>query len=645
MQQVTIRSISLEGYRSYVTPTAFKFSTTGLHLIKGLNGEGKTSLFSALVWCLYKVNLNNTSNTKIPTWRWKRSKQWRGTRVQVVFGIGKYKYLIARHIDFKGITKGIDGNDNLLIFKKEKSDKTPFTATDVINDALYKSDGQLYLNQLLGIDSKTFLNSVLFGQRMARLMDSKDADKRDLFERLFDVDFIDTLKDKATLRQSATTADLANLTSEHTLLLRQQLLLAQQLENANTILAEFKEQRKLRLTQIKLEHTAANEDLEAVVQLLEVVKKKAAKSTKTDTLGILMQDADTKRERYYDAKEALSQINRDITQRNEDIATKDKYEASYKLQLKDVRDNCPLCNGKLDEKQVAKAKKIIQDQIIENRATKASLSDALANLQNTALVKERAYKATHLAYAEAMQAYDEAKMNYTATESMSELIQLQQREQLLEASIDTLTAQYKTEKLRTAPSVNIAVLQDELDSIAEQLPAIEKSIRIKNNYSKRLAWWLTKAFNAGGLKTYIFSASLNRLNQCIGAYTAYFDISIIFGIDLSKASKPFFCKVTLDGKNNVDYDELSGGEKQRVDLCIAFGLQDASEVKTSFNISILDEPEGNLDAEVLETLDMLLRIRSEKKAVYVVSHNSSMDLSSAIVYNISGGKNISSTIE
>ena len=38
----------------------------------------------------------------------------------------------------------------------------------------------------------------MFGQRMTRLVESKSADKRKLFEELFDMDWIQDMRDKAS---------------------------------------------------------------------------------------------------------------------------------------------------------------------------------------------------------------------------------------------------------------------------------------------------------------------------------------------------------------------------------------------------------------------------------------------------------------
>lgn len=645
MKQVTFKSISLQGFKSYSNSVSFKFANTGLHLIRGANGDGKTSLFSALVWCLYKVNLNNTANTKIPTFKHKRTAEYKGTRVQILFGIGRYKYLVARHMDFKGTTKGLDGNDSLLIFRKKKVDKTPITSADVVNDQLYKDDQQAYLNMLLGIDAKTFLNSVVFGQRMSRLMESKDADKRDLFERLFDVDFIDDLKQKAAKKQSDASSILRQLQQEQLLLIQRQALLQEQLISAENIVSEFKTRRKATLAGIKQQHEAAKATVTTVdAQIVAAERKQAKSGNKASMLTTLLEEVDANRETYYDAKETCKRLQRDISIREEDIAQSVSKQDKQWEQLKNVKDTCPTCNGKLDAKQVLSTKKKIEESITQEAAVMNSLKGGLVNMQSTLAKAEIKLTSALELFTSSNESYEDAKANSNPSNS-NEILALQQKKVLTLATIKQLVAAYNTEKERPVPTVNIPQINSELASVESTLPDLAKAIKVKTNYIARLDWWQSKAFNAGGLKSFIFSASLNKLNECTATYTTYFGISIIFGIDLTKASKPFFCKVTLDGKNEVDYDSLSGGEKQKADLSICFGLQDAAEAVSCFNIVVLDEPEGNLDTEVLEVFDMLLRIRAESKAVYVISHNNQMDLAGAQVFHVSGGKSGISTIE
>lgn len=634
MQSVVIRSISLEGFRSYSQPTTFKFANTGLHLIKGQNGMGKSSLFSALTWNLFKVNLNGTTEAKIPTWKWMRHKEYKGTRVQVLFGVGKYKYLVARHRDFKGTTKGIEGNDNLLIFKKEKADKTPFTAADIVNDALYKSDGQAYLNQLLGIDSKTFLNSILFGQRISRLMDSKDAEKRELFERLFDSSFIDLAKDNADAKIKTTNAELAGLEKELAVKQSRHESLAEQIERAETLINDFNLNSKATLGNIKLRYEGIKD---AILQVEADIHCEEALATDSDVspLDALMKDADEKRQVYYEAKDEMTNTLRDINTKKRDIQVYVDTEALLTKQLKEVKLNCPTCQAKLSEVTVLAAKEGIKTQIAEAINIQRALNKNLTDLQALDATRQEAHTKALNAYTRANEAYTTAKQSHTVSND-NVLDQLRNKHALLLQQAQQLKAQHKAEKDRKPPVVNIEALQAELAEVEAALPDIEKAIKIRNNYIVRLTWW-QKAFGSGGLRSFIFSSELNRLNSCLSMYTQYFGINVVFGVDLSKTNKPFYCRVMMDGEHEVDYVELSGGQKQRIDLIINFSIQDVAESNTCFNISIFDEPETGLDADALEVLDTLLRLRSDRKAVYVISHYQLMDLSGATVFDVSGG--------
>lgn len=642
MQQVTIKSIELQGFKSYSQPTKFKFANSGLHLIKGLNGEGKTSLFSALTWCLFKVNLNNTTEAKIPSWKWIRPEGYKGTRVQVLFGVGKYKYLVARHRDFKGLTKGIDGNDSLLIFKKEKMDKTPFTSADIVNDALYKSDGQAYLNQLLGIDSKTFLNSILFGQRMSRLMDSKDADKRELFERLFDSSFIDLLKDKADAKAKDTNAQLQQLSLELAKSTTLTEHLAASIETAETVLANFNESRKVVLAELRDRHEATKVALLAVEVDISIEEKKPAKS-KASPLDALMKEADAARDAYYAAKDEMTITLRDINNKKREVQVYADKEEKLTQQLAEVKTKCPTCGNALSEVKIIAAKDAVRTQIAEAINIQRALNKNLTDLQKLDVEKQALHNKANDAFTRANEAYITAKQSHTISND-NVLDQLRNKHALLTQQKGQLKAQYDTEKARKAPVVNVEALQAELAEIEAKVPELEKAVRIRNKHLVSLAWW-QKSFGSGGLRSFIFSAELNRLNSCLSPYTQYFGIGINFGVDLTKANKPFYCRVMLDGEHEVDYAELSGGYKQKVDLIINFGLQDTCETMTSFNLSIYDEPEAGLDAEALEILDTLLRLRAERKAVYIITHYQLLDLSGATVYDISGGMKGSTTIQ
>lgn len=277
----------------------------------------------------------------------------------------------------------------------------------------------------------------------------------------------------------------------------------------------------------------------------------------------------------------------------------------------------------------------LQGDLAEAMSITKALEKNLVDLQSLEEAKSLTYERALDKFTKASDAYIVAKQSHTLSND-NVLAQLRNKHALLLQHAAQLRDQYNKEKERKEPNIDVDGIKQRLTAIEAQTPVLEKNIRILTNYLSRLSWW-QKAFGAGGLKAYVFSAELNRLNSCLSPYTQYFGMSIVFGIDLTKQSKPFYCKVTLDGEHEVDYDSLSGGQRQKVDLVINFAIQDASESITSFNISILDEPETGLDSDTLEVLDTLLKIRSEHKAIYIITHYQLLDLSGATTYDISGG--------
>jgi exonuclease SbcC len=198
--KIQFSQIDIEGFRSIVKPFQFFFNTPGITLLKGVNGAGKTTFIEALVWALYGINLKDTKMDQVATWVDKRTASFQGTRVGVTFSVGGVTYCVTRHLNYKGLTYDVKG-ENYLILAKEGV---------MIGDFRNKDLTQQEINRLLGIDSKVFMNSVMFGQRMSKLVEQDNGDKRELFETLFETVWIDILKS----RNAAKLAEAIGLISD-----------------------------------------------------------------------------------------------------------------------------------------------------------------------------------------------------------------------------------------------------------------------------------------------------------------------------------------------------------------------------------------------------------------------------------------------
>ena len=112
--------IEIEGFRSVVKPMKFNLDRVGLNLMKGPNGIGKTTVFEALVWDLYGINVKDTTIGMVATWPEVRPSTWKGTRVSTYFHVDKITYCITRHLGYKGLTYEVQGEDHLMIAKGDQ---------------------------------------------------------------------------------------------------------------------------------------------------------------------------------------------------------------------------------------------------------------------------------------------------------------------------------------------------------------------------------------------------------------------------------------------------------------------------------------------------------------------------------------------
>lgn len=179
-----LNSWTIEGFANIQAPITYT-PKQGAVLWNAGNGTGKTSMISALVWCIYGKTLKGVPTSDIPTYQADRLPGFRGTRVTVSITLPSGKLLeIARHIKYKGETWGVTGNDALLIREDGKLN----------TDFADKVEQNRYIISLLGINYNTLLNSYVFGQRMPRLAEASPADQRAQFETLFDLGWVEGLK-------------------------------------------------------------------------------------------------------------------------------------------------------------------------------------------------------------------------------------------------------------------------------------------------------------------------------------------------------------------------------------------------------------------------------------------------------------------
>ncbi len=246
MKEIKIKNVAGEGFRSLAERFEVNLDRPGLNLVKGENGAGKTTLFEVVVFCLFGTNLKGTTAEKIPTWEDTRTEVFRGTFTEVGIEVDSTEYQIVRTIGWSG-GDGI-GRDALVIRGQDQA-------------GVHKRDVQAQIITLLGIDSQTFMSSVLFGQRMPKLVESDNKDKRDLFETLFEATFIQEGKGKAGAKLLELSVDCLKAEGEQNSLTLQMEALTTETNEQARILEEFETKKTENCNTISGEIAEARNDV------------------------------------------------------------------------------------------------------------------------------------------------------------------------------------------------------------------------------------------------------------------------------------------------------------------------------------------------------------------------------------------------
>lgn len=185
----------LEGFLSWQNPTTLQLDRGAtLNLIKGENGNGKTSLIGAIPFTLFGEIVKDITKKEIPTKEADRTPNFKGTCVRTKFRKGDKYYIVARHIKYKEQTLGITGGDSLLLFEGTNEE---LTDKDLRSDLRYNTNVQEEINSILGVDVNIFMESIFFAQDKERLISAKREDNLKMFESLFESTWIKSAKENA----------------------------------------------------------------------------------------------------------------------------------------------------------------------------------------------------------------------------------------------------------------------------------------------------------------------------------------------------------------------------------------------------------------------------------------------------------------
>ena len=552
------------------------------------NGAGKTSCFEAIMWCLQGETI-------------RKSKQV----TNINGNDGAYVEL-----DFTA-----DGTDYKLIRTKDHSKyKTNLKIFINGEDKSGKGirDSEQYLTQYLPELSAQMISSVIIlGQGLPmRFTNNTPAGRKEVLESLSQSDFmIEDLKAKLLKRKSVLQDTLNNLNLEQAKCqteknLIQNIITQTEHQLKNLVVPDVK---KLAEIQINIDN------LNRVLS-----ENEAQQGIYEQTLYTLM----NKSREYQDAK--LAEIkaipnDNELNAKEYSLSNEIKIYRNIIAEKEKVTDICPTCGQKIEG--------VVIPDTSQERIKCESLCAELANVKNEHIKfnnsVDKLRKDIDEKYSKLNKENDE---NISKIKDLIKLYQkeiaevslnlseLKAKEQSISYAIDTYENNKvefenriteKTNRLNELTS-NELYNQNEIDLIKQKIDIDNKiDIALKRDF-----------------RGYLLTNVIDFINSKVNYYCKYF----IENGDIKFTQSGNAINVIF---NDKDYECLSGGERQKIDIIIQLALRDmmCTFMNFSSNILVLDEITDFMDNQgsnkLINTISSLIQ---DVSSIFFVTHHTELNL-------------------
>ena len=563
-------NIIIEGFCS-IPYLELNLGSKGITVIRGATGEGKTTILSALVWGAYGKNLKGKSD--VSTWEKYRPKNYNGTKVEIYFGKDGKTHKITRCLKYKGEVNGAKGKDRLIyeIDAVEVSEKN-------------RGEIQALINADLGMSYSLFMNSILFGQGMKRLIQESSSDQKDLFEEIFELEYISKARDIAK--------------GYYTEALREYNEISQKYSSSK----EKKQSIQRMLDDLKKQANHVKNDLSSRVKVLEKKLSLLAKAKKENELKETVTYKNRIEQRIQEArdnqKELLNKIN--DAKKKTRVSLEEFIGVIIKLLKRgDIKNSL---------KRLMEVKKAFGD--IERLQDKCSkLADKISNYRD----------------------------------KLEELRDQEYEANKVQRDIDSTHVEIKKLLSEKRAGVNLGLIKKyktQLSTISDKLQSIESEMEEKRAKVDNYKWVMDDPLGNRGIKAFLFESSLDILNETLESYSEVLGFSILFYVDIQGVKKDFNTQIIMDGIE-VSYEELSGGQKTLVNIAMAFAMNEVMTKAKGINIAFLDEVFENLSSEYVDLVIGLIRKIYKDKTLYLISHQESLPIPNARVLTVTRERGLS----
>lgn len=624
---IKFNKINIQNFLS-IGEASIDFSNNGYTLVKGYNnnkddlatsnGSGKSSLFEAICWCLtgetirgIKSDISNINTDD-------------GAYVELNLEVSGDTWKIIRTKDHKLY------KTNLKLIKNDQ---------DISGKGI--RDSSKILNEYLPDLTSSLIGSVIIlGQGLPqRFSNNTPSGRKDVLEKLSKSDFmIEDLKDRIVRRKSFLSKELRKyedfvLEYESKLSVFKDKLEQQtnelntlkdkeNLENEISNLTESKESLEKRIKELKNKTDYYNKNIQDLrIKYSTLSKKKSEISLKinNDKLKEISKEDRWKSKELEDLNKKLAYIESTINSIKKEIK-----------KIESIKDICPTCGQRIVG-VIKPSTEQLENDLNYNLKNFNNINDSINNIINIYNININNININY-----------NRKLKDSLFRTEEELTTITNNGNSLKSNINSLEKEIKqlneelekiTEKIFTL-KIELNSLENTKNSLISSIDCIENDIKEINEkimYNKKEKELfeskidIINKFNtviSRDFRGYLLNSVINFINKKAKEYS-----QCIFDTDRINFS--------INGNNieisycNKQYENLSGGERQKVDLIIQFSIRDmlCKFLNFSCNILIVDEIFDNLDSIGCQRVINLISTKlHDISDVFIVTHRGDLEI-------------------
>lgn len=598
---IDFRKVDIKNFLSIDEISPIEFND-GITLLSGKNetdtfsesnGSGKSAIIDAIVWCITGSTTRGISSDAVIN----RYRTDVGCSVRVTIEINKTFYQITR-------TRGGSYGNTLKIVKDFKE--------DVSGNTVKKSQDILY--NLIPLTSQDLTSLIILSQDMPNKLSSMSpSSRKSLLEGIADYDSdLESTKELFKKKQSEYDDEFERLTREMHDLMNSKGVIIGEVKQIDKKISEYEELERVQSVK-KAEIDSQNEAIEKEVAIAYAdLNRKKAEYCSVEAEKFLLEkqlhDIDTIYKRINSLDFSKSLHERDLSNYRNELN-------SIINEINNLKPNtCPTCNQQIEVlkyeelRSLYESKKLSLDKSVseELRAIQ-EIKDELIPLRDryNRELEENKEKKSVIRDIDYRLGLIKSEMNDCERRTMKHKIH------------------FEEVNYRTLISKSLSDKSDRLSEISELEGKIsEKSTLITDiETNQDLNSTILGDISRGSFRTFLLNKVMDKFNELLA----------IVSIELMK-DKPVI--LDFDGNkveilyDNKVYEQLSSGERKRVDISIELTVRKyKSLVKgVSFNLLVMDETFDSLDRVGINSIFKAVEVSGTCSSFIVVSHRNDIFL-------------------